>query len=303
MDPEKEDRNDDRVMAPKVESYSSLRARITEEAHAGMRPSPSEDAIIMLHSSLYRDAEIRLVSYTERFQKEQAMRNLIMITVRAEIYELVMHRVTTTYPSGDGHPVTKSRHTIRQLLRALQEEMGITKEEMKKRIIANYEDMMEEVDSVEVDPVKWYYKWERTLTRAQACIQPGVAASGSSVGTGVMKSIDYITEASARTVRREHTSWKPIAVNFWQLGREGLEYLVPDAESQSGDSCHMRRKSSTIHYCPCRRKKHPWPLEECRTVEHVITGASIHSIKAQSLIQCIRLRDEMQGAEWKELRR
>ncbi|KAH7184777.1 uncharacterized protein B0J16DRAFT_383831 [Fusarium flagelliforme] len=73
MDPTEEDYDDDRAVPPEVESYSALRTRIIKEACGEDRTSPSEDAIIMPHSSLCKEAEIEMELYRERSQKEQAM--------------------------------------------------------------------------------------------------------------------------------------------------------------------------------------------------------------------------------------
>ena len=115
MDPTQKDQDDDRAVPPKVESYSALRKRTVKESREEYRIPPSEGAIIMLHSSLCKEAEIKMKLYREIFQKQKAMRGLIMASVPDEIYKGVMSKVTMIVPRHDGSSKRKSKPALRQL--------------------------------------------------------------------------------------------------------------------------------------------------------------------------------------------
>lgn len=114
MNPTEKDQDDDKAVPPKVESYNAVRTRILKEARDEERTAPSEDAIIMLHGSLCKEAEIDMELYRERSQKEQAIRNLIMTTVSLEIYKDAMHKATKyDYDFGGRSTENKLKQTLR----------------------------------------------------------------------------------------------------------------------------------------------------------------------------------------------
>jgi len=109
--------------------------------------------------------------YREMNTKEQAIRNLVMSTVRADIYEIVMHRLSRKYPALSSIPKTRTKHTLRQLFRELQQQLGITEIQQDEAIMVKYDDTVEGFRQKGGSSADWYYQCIKTLSRAQAHLE------------------------------------------------------------------------------------------------------------------------------------
>ncbi|KAF4332781.1 hypothetical protein FBEOM_13431 [Fusarium beomiforme] len=145
MDPDQPDQDGDKLQSPKVEPYAKLKARLNKEARSENRPVLPEESIILLHNSLCQEAGIELLSYQERAQKEQAIRDLIISSVNPDIYESAISKTTKE----------TSQHTLRQLLRTLQIETGLKGFLLDEATTTAYEEVIKEAYNGKVDTFSW----------------------------------------------------------------------------------------------------------------------------------------------------
>ncbi|KAM0542372.1 hypothetical protein ACHAPJ_012839 [Fusarium lateritium] len=157
MDPRQPDQVGDVLQMPRTVSYSKLKARLIDEAQKENKDSPSDESIILMHNSYCREAEIKLVSYQERAQKEWAVRNLIMTTVHTDLFENAMAKL----------PKEQTTHTLRQLLSAIQSVVSSSTSDMQNEIGIAYTKVVKEAEQDIVEPLTWYFKWEKIFIRAQ----------------------------------------------------------------------------------------------------------------------------------------
>ncbi|RFN44616.1 hypothetical protein FIE12Z_11160 [Fusarium flagelliforme] len=267
-DPTEEDHDDDRAVPPKVESYSALKPRIIKEAHGEDRTSPSEDAIIMLHSSLCKEAEIEMELYRERSQKEQAMRSLIMASVPVEIYKSVMDKVTMI-KHGDSFK-RKSKPTLRQLLRVLQKAMTLPEKETKKIIIKEYHELYGEARRDGLSYNQFHIKWTNIMRKVLDTMAPVVALCGDDEeAMKAMENLEYwIQWPHGRPAFSDSTNWKGDAVSLLDFGTKLLEYLMTRVgiNKLTLDDVHWRRDASGLFLCPCFKQKHAWTPKKCGNV-------------------------------------
>ncbi|KAJ4127833.1 hypothetical protein NW768_008111 [Fusarium equiseti] len=304
MDPKEEDQDNDRAVPPKVESYSALRNRTLKEAREEDRTPPSEDTIIMLHSSLCKEAEIKMELYRERSQKEQAMRSLIMTSVPVEIYKSVMDKATTI-KHGNSFK-RKSKHTLRQLLRVLQDAMTLPEKETKQNIIKEYHELYDEAGRDGLSYNQFRIKWTNIIIKILDTMGPVVASyGGDEEATRAMKSLkSWIQWPHGRPTYSDSTDWKADAVSLLSLGMLSLEHVLAGVgiNTLTLDDVRWRRDASGLFLCPCFKQKHRWTPEECGNVRWAITGRPVKGIKKPSASQRQDIREAMQDPKWATIR-
>ncbi|KAJ3521370.1 hypothetical protein NM208_g13318 [Fusarium decemcellulare] len=302
MDPDQPDQEDDKQKAPEIESYSKLKARLVQEAREENRSAPSEEAIITLYAALSRDAEIKLVSYQERTQKERAMRQQIMSTVHPDIYEAAM----TKLAKG------KSSHTLRQLLRELQVTLGI-KSHFSKGIVSNaYETVLEEAKQGAINPEIWYSKWKKHLARAEDYNCPEVqgffAIRRFLDAVGVRFDSQWADMRLLHILMNNNRTHEDMP-SLSEVGADFLDNLrgmkrraaMKQYEVDVDDGSDMTDKAVAKPRCPCKRKKHPWPPEECSYLQYALTGTTTRPIKKLSETDREAIYQEIGKPHWAKL--
>ncbi|KAF4462463.1 hypothetical protein FALBO_10723 [Fusarium albosuccineum] len=302
MDPDQADQEDDRLKAPEIESYPTLKTRLVKEARQEDRSAPSEEAIITLYAALCRDAEIKLVSYQERTQKEQAMRQQIMSTVHPNIYEAAM----TKLAKG------RSLHTLRQLLRELQATLNI-KSHVSGGLVSNaYEAVLEEARQGAINPEIWYSKWKKHLARAEdyncAVVQGSPAIMEFLRAVGVHLNPRWADFKNMELIERERYGDMPtlsqVGAEFLNTVGNGRRWFTvvkkyetdPDDESDVVEAVTKAR-------CPCKRKKHPWPPEQCSYLQYALSRTTTRPIKKLSGTECEAICQEIRKPHWAKLLR
>lgn len=172
----------------------------------------------MLHSSLCKEAKIKMKLYREMFQKQKAMRGLIMASVPDEIYKGVMNKVTMIVPKPDGSSKRKSKPTLRQLLRILQNTMTQPERETQTKAMEEYLGLYGVARSGRLSYKRFEVKWSNTLRRFLDCMAPVVALCGDDKETiEAMKYLECCIQCHERPTYNGSTNRKA-ALSLYTLG-------------------------------------------------------------------------------------
>lgn len=257
----------------------------------------------MLHSSLCEEAEIEMELYRERSQKEQAIRNLIMTTVSLEIYKHAMDKTTSCKPEKKGCYKKKPKHTLRHLIRVLQQVMSFPEKEIKMNIMKEYHELYDEAGRDGLSYNQFRVKWANILRKVIDTMSPDVGDDKEAIKDMQMLE-HHVQLPRGRAPWSDSADWTHQAVSLLSSGMWYLDRLMTEVglNTITRDELRWRRDASGLFLCPCFKQKHAWTPENCGNLRWAITRCPVKGIKKPSASQLQDMREAMQDPKWRLIR-
>ncbi|KAF9773878.1 hypothetical protein IL306_008218, partial [Fusarium sp. DS 682] len=209
---------------------------------------------------------------------------------------------------GDLKEEHKNGYTLRQLLRALKDDLAPSMTTTIREITQNYLNVLEEASRARQSPEQWLQRWQEAYAQArpykiaEILGNPGVDRFLAAVEKRIAPS--WAESERNALLKKEKTNEE---TNILELASELRSIIRRKPTGQSypvhatlGDRPDKKGKKHIN--CPCKRENHWWKAEECALLIYAATGTMPRPVKKPSSGELDRIRKELDKPFWRWLK-